>query len=206
MNGSAVVPHEVIHAPGFSIAVAGYENDGETVKRFLPTEAAYIPVKENGYGNPDDAVSEEEDSESLIGQILSECQNVKGEVVEAKNTFSKELSDVKDEMTDNILYAKEELNNKYSNLKNELTDMGDALLDEKEARAAGDEQLRSELNGKVGIEEGKGLSTVDYIAVRRVTDPTYGNHNTIDINLVDGSVDSIGFYNVSRQKAIFDPS
>ena len=142
-NGSAVVPHEVIQAPGFSIAVAWYENDGEALKRFLPTEAVYIPVKENGYGSPDDAVSEEEASQSLIGQILSECQSVRGEVTDAKNAMSQELSDAKDEMTDSILYAKEELNRKYSSIKNELEDMADVVLSEEEAREKADNALEA---------------------------------------------------------------
>ena len=142
-NGCATVPHEVIHAPGFSIAVAGYENDGEEVIRFLPSEAVYISVKENGYGSPDDAVSEEEASQSLIGQILSECQSVRGEVTDAKNAMSQELSDAKDEMTDSILYAKEELNRKYSSIKNELEDMADVVLSEEEAREKADSALEA---------------------------------------------------------------
>lgn len=144
-NGCALVPHEVIQAPGFSIAVAGYENDGEEVIRFLPSEAVYIPVKENGYGNPDDAVSEEEESRSLIGQILSECQSVKGEVTAAKAALSKELSDAKDEMSDSILFTKEELERKYNDAKNKLDTVEGMLHEEESARDAADKALSDSL-------------------------------------------------------------
>lgn len=173
-NGSAVVPHEVIKAPGFSIAVAGYENDGDTVVRFLPSEAVYIPVKENGYGSPDDAVSEEGEAKSLIGQILSECTETREEALLAQEKLSQSYKSEQEKLSQSyntaaiVLEEKcnenkayideksEELTNNLSSEKTQREAADDALLlrisEEEEAREAADSELEERIiNTERGI-------------------------------------------------------
>lgn len=81
---AAKIPHEVIKAPGFTIAVAGYASDDGGILKFLPTEAVYIPVERDGYGAADENVSEEEEARSLTEQLLSAADEAANKAVTAQ--------------------------------------------------------------------------------------------------------------------------
>ena len=68
IDGRVRVPHEVIVAGGFDIAVAGYDTEGGELQRFLPTNSVHIDVLENGFGDPDAPLTAEEDVESVIAK------------------------------------------------------------------------------------------------------------------------------------------
>lgn len=140
-EGRAIVPHEVIKAPGFSIAVGYYENDGEELVRFLPTEAVYIPVKENGYGEPDEAMSEEADAESLIGQILTEVTAVRGEITEAEAALAAEVSAARAELA-------AALTEEQKTRAAEDTALGEELSAEADARLAADNLITAALTNE----------------------------------------------------------
>lgn len=69
LDGIVKVPHEVIKPPYFIIAVGGSKGT-----EFVPTAALKIPVKENGFGDPDENIAPSEPASALLlTQLLQLC-------------------------------------------------------------------------------------------------------------------------------------
>lgn len=221
-NGTAIVPHEVIHSPGFTIAVAGYENEGDEIKRFLPSGAAYIPVKENGYGSPDAAMSEEEDAQSLIGQILTECGEVKSALLNEQAERQAADGDLQTELDLETAARKtgDDTVLEILEAEQEARQTADEALrlrisEEEEARSTTDAELREFISKKVSKEDGKGLSAILNIDHSKwaSADGSLGgnaagsvvdNYHELIITHQSGTEDSISIYDTEQTCAVID--